>query len=197
MNAGAPDALAAALFLVLAMSLAGCAHVLWLRSATARRFVRPVDGQFTLRGRRLFGDNKMLRGFLAMPLAAALVFALFGAFRESVPAWLADGMWPLPALRYAGLGFVCGLAFMLAELPNSFVKRQLDIAPGLPPAGPLLRWVFFIVDRCDSVLGVLVVVSLLLPLQAATWLWVLLLGPCLHALFSVVLYRLGLKARAL
>jgi CDP-2,3-bis-(O-geranylgeranyl)-sn-glycerol synthase len=32
---------------------------------------------------------------------------------------------------------------------------------------------------------------------AATWLWVLLLGPCLHAMFSVILHRLGVKARAL
>jgi CDP-2,3-bis-(O-geranylgeranyl)-sn-glycerol synthase len=47
------------------------------------------------------------------------------------------------------------------------------------------------------VLGVLAVASLLVPVPAATWLWVLLLGPCLHALFSVILHRLGVKARAL
>ena len=86
---------------------------------------------------------------------------------------------------------------MLAELPNSFVKRQLDIDPGEPGAGPLLYVVFFVVDRCDSVLGVLVVASVLVPVRPQTWLWVLVLGPCLHAAFSVLLHRLGVKARAL
>jgi CDP-2,3-bis-(O-geranylgeranyl)-sn-glycerol synthase len=56
---------------------------------------------------------------------------------------------------------------------------------------------FFVIDRCDSVLGVLIVASLLVPVQALTWVWVLVLGPLLHALFSVLLHRLGVKARAL
>jgi CDP-2,3-bis-(O-geranylgeranyl)-sn-glycerol synthase len=197
MSLHAPEPFAAALFLVLAMSAAGCVHVAWLKSAASRRLAQPIDGGLTVRGRRLFGENKRLRGFVAMPLAGAAVFALLGALREAMPAWLAAGMWPLSPAQYAALGFACGLAFMLAELPNSFVKRQLGVAPGEPPASPMLRAVFFVVDRCDSVLGVLVVASLLVPVQAATWLWVLLLGPCLHAAFSVILHRLGEKARAL
>jgi CDP-2,3-bis-(O-geranylgeranyl)-sn-glycerol synthase len=197
MSPGDPAPFAAALFLLVAMSAAGAVHVLWLRSAAARRWTQPVDGGLTVRGRRLFGPNKMLRGFVAMPLAGGLFFALFGASREALPVWLADGLWRMPTPQYAVFGAACGLAFMLAELPNSFVKRQLGVAPGLPPASPRLRAVFFVVDRCDSVLGVLIVASLLVPLPAATWGWVLLLGPCVHAIFSVALHRLGVKARAL
>jgi CDP-diglyceride synthetase len=197
MSGGAPDAFAAALFLLLAMSAAGCVHVAWLKSAVARGLTQPIDGGLSMRGRRLFGPNKMLRGLLAMPLAGGAFFALLGALRETLPRWLADGMWRMPPTQYALLGLACGLAFMLAELPNSFVKRQLGIAPGLPASSPFLRAVFFVVDRCDSVLGVLIVASLLVPLPAATWYWVLLLGPCVHAVFSVMLHRLGVKARAL
>ena len=36
---------------------------------------------------------------------------------------------------YAALGAWAGLGFMLGELPNSFVKRQLDVAPGMAPRG--------------------------------------------------------------
>lgn len=197
MTLEAPDAFAAALFLLLAMSAAGCVHVLWLKSGVAGRLTQPLDAGLTLRGRRLFGPNKMLRGLLAMPLASCASFALLGALREGLPRWLARGMWSMPAAQYALLGLASGLAFMLAELPNSFVKRQLGIAPGLPASNPFLRTVFFVVDRCDSVLGVLIAASLLVPLPAATWGWVLLLGPCVHALFSVILHRLGVKARAL
>ncbi len=197
MSSDAPDPGAAALFLVLAMSLAGCVHVAWLKSTRWRLLAQPVDFGFTVRGRRLFGDNKRVLGFVAMPLAAAAAFALLGGARESLSAWLGAGVWPLSVVQYALLGLACGFAFMLAELPNSFVKRQLDIDPGEPGAGPLLYVVFFVVDRCDSVLGVLVVASVLVPVRPQTWLWVLVLGPCLHAAFSVLLHRLGVKARAL
>lgn len=192
-----PQALPCAVFLVAAMSLAGVAHALWLRSRLSLRLGAPVDLHMTWRGRRLFGPNKTWRGFVVMPAAAGAAFWLGGALRPALPAWLSSGMWDLAPFDYAGLGIACGLAFMLAELPNSFVKRQLDVAPGMAPRGRTLAAVFFVVDRVDSVLGVLIAVTLLLPLDPATWAWVLLLGPGIHWLFSLWLYRLKIKARPL
>jgi CDP-2,3-bis-(O-geranylgeranyl)-sn-glycerol synthase len=197
MSAGAPDPVAAALFLVVAMSLAGCVHIAWLKSVRSRRFAQPIDYGVTVRGRRLFGENKRVRGFVAMPLAGAAAFALLGGARGWLPHRLGMDIWPLSTVGYAVFGLACGVAFMMAELPNSFLKRQLDIPPGQPAASRWLRAIFFVVDRCDSVLGVLVVASLLVPVAPATWLWALILGPSLHAAFSVLLHRLGEKGRAL
>lgn len=193
----APDPAGAAVFLILAMSCAGIAQVLWLRSSLAAQFSQPVDLGIRLRGRRLFGENKQLRGFMVLPVAAALSFALLGWARESLPGWLALGMWALEPRQYAGLGFVAGLAFMLAELPNSFLKRQMDIDPGGQPRAPWLRAIFFAADRLDSLLGMLIAVGLLVPLPAATWIWMLLVAPAVHAFFSSLLYASGVKARAL
>ena len=193
----APDGFASAAWLVAALSVAGAAHVLWLRSAWARRFSQPLDGGATFRGRRVFGANKQVRGLMMMPLASALAFAVLGGARDLYPEWLARGLWDLPPAMYAALGFACGLAFMLAELPNSFLKRQLDVAPGAAPQGGGLRPLCFVIDRCDSTVGVLVVLTLLVPVSAATWLWALLLGPVSHAAFSTWLYRERLKARPL
>jgi len=194
---GAPEPIGAAMFLILAMSCAGIAHVLWLRSGLARHFAQPVDLGLTLRGRRLFGDNKRLRGFMVLPVAAALSFAALGSARGGLPQWLAQGMWALRPGQYALLGFVAGLAFMLAELPNSFLKRQLGVGPGEQPRQASLRAIFVVADRFDSLLGMLIAVSLLVPLSAATWIWMLLLAPAVHALFSGLLYAVGVKARAL
>lgn len=191
------EAVVRAAFLLLAMSASGAAHVLWLRTGLSRRFGWPVDGGLRFRGRRLFGDNKRVCGFMVLPPATGLTFMLLGGSRELLPAGLAAGLWPLTAWQYAGLGVVCGLAFMLAELPNSFVKRQLGIAPGQAPVQPWLRPIIMLVDRYDSVLGVLIVLSLLVPVPFLTWLLVLLLGPAVHAVFSILLHSLGLKARAL
>jgi len=191
------SALGSAIFLVVAMSLAGVAHLAWLRSRWSKQFGQPLDAGLTFRGRRVFGANKMLRGLLVMPLAAALSFPALGSLRERLPGWLGGDIWDLTAGDYALLGFACGLAFMLAELPNSFLKRQLDVPPGEAPRQKWLKSVCFVLDRCDSVLGVMAVVAMTLPVPAQTWLWVFILGPASHALFSTLLHGIGEKARPL
>ncbi len=191
----APAALPCAVFLLLAIGLAGVAHVLWLRSSWSKPFALPLDGGLHWRGQRLFGANKMWRGLMVMPPASAATFALFAARREYLPEWLADGIWALPPAQLAVAGFVCGLVFMLAELPNSFFKRQLGIEPGAAPAQPALRWLCLLIDRSDSTLGVLLALSIMLPLYPMAWVWVLLLGSGLHWLFSIWLYRLKIKRR--
>lgn len=191
------DAIAKAAFLLVAMSVAGIAHVLWLRTRLSRRFGWPVDAGLTFRGRRLFGDNKRACGFMVLPPVAALCFMALGSLRETFPSAVAEALWPLSALQYAGLGLVCGFAFMLAELPNSFLKRQFGIAPGQSSEKPGLRFMVLVLDRLDSVVGVLLALSLLVPVPIATWFWVLVAGPVVHALFSVTMHALGIKARAL
>lgn len=192
-----PEPFATALFLTLAMSIAGCAHVVWLKSEWSKLWQQPLDGGLHYRGRRLFGPNKMLRGMFVLPPVSALVFYLFSMLQAYLPSIISKGMWPLSSLQFAGLGFLCGLVFMLAELPNSFLKRQLNIASGSTAQQPLLHWLFIVVDRFDSVVGVLIAVSLLLPVTAATWIWTLALGVGLHGVFSYILHAVGVKNRAL
>jgi hypothetical protein len=191
----APDPLPCTIFLLLTLGLAGVAHVFWLRSAWSLPFARPLDSGLQLRGHRLFGENKMLRGLMMMPLASTATFALFAAYRDNLPAWLGRGIWHLSIAQLAGVGFVCGLAFMLAELPNSMFKRQIDVAPGEAPASPILRALCLLIDRCDSTLGVLIALSMMLPLHPLVWFWALLLGSGLHWVFSFWLFQLKLKRR--
>lgn len=186
-----------AVFLVLGMAFPGAAHVIWLRSRTARRMTFPVDAGLCFRGRRIFGDNKRLAGFLVLPPAAGLSFWILAGLWVQLPGQLPNLIWPLSGLQYALLGVACGFAFLLAELPNSFLKRQLHIAPGDTPASRPFRVFATTLDRFDSVIGCLIVAGLLVPVSLATWGWVLVLGTAQHALFSFAMFQLGLKARAL
>ena len=191
-----PDPLVEALFIVAAFVLAGFAHSAWLGSRWSTGLMIPVDGGLRLRGRRLLGDNKTVRGFVIMIPAAALSFAgLFSVLSLALPS-VAELLWPLTPFGYCSLGAWAGLGFMAGELPNSFVKRQLDIAPGRPPTSKIGAVVSFIVDRVDSIIGMLVAISLAAPTPWKTWMLVLLIGPGIHLAFSVLLYRLGVKERA-
>ena len=185
------DPLACALFLVAAFALAGGAQAVWLASGASRRWAWPLDGGRTFRGRRLLGDNKTARGFVVMIPATGLAFLLLALGQSSVP-----GLWALTATEYLALGILAGAGCMLGELPNSFIKRQLGIAPGCAAAGPLARPIFFVIDRFDSTLGVLTALIFVVPVPPATAAYVLLMGAVLHAALSVATFRLGGKERA-
>ena len=184
-----------AAFLFAAFTLAGFFQTAWLAMPASQRFAVPIDGGLKFRGRRLFGDNKMVRGFLVMAPATGVSFALLAVLLSSSPAGL-TGLWPLSPGSYALLGLWAGAGFMAGELPNSFIKRQLDIAPGAAAQGRLARPFFFIVDRLDSIIGMLLALSLVAAVPARVWIYMMLVGPAVHWCFSVALFQLGVKARA-
>jgi hypothetical protein len=119
---------------------------------------RPLDGGATFRGRRLFGDNKTWRGAICMTTGVVLLTL-------ALAQW--DGYWSaLPEdVQDAGpllVGLLVGLGVVVGELPNSFLKRQLDIAPGeqrRTPGGLALM----LYDQADLVPAI---VLLLLPVYA-------------------------------
>lgn len=120
---------------------AALAHAPVLRFDLLRGLKRPLDG-----GTNLFGENKTWRGSLVMFAGAfAATQALWGvrAYRERLPAELADAS-PI------ALGTVLGTGVVVGELPNSFLKRRLGIAPGTQrraPAGIALS----VYDQADWV----------------------------------------------
>jgi hypothetical protein len=186
------NSLACAWFLIGAFVIAGLAQTTWLATAVSRRFAWPLDGGATFRGRRVFGANKTLRGFVVMVPAAAGAFAFLAALIGN-PA--AAGLWPLSVPGYALLGACAGVGFMAGELPNSFIKRQLDVRPGDRAQHPLSAAVQFLIDRIDSGVGMLIAVSVVAPTPAMAWLLVLVIGPTFHWGFSVAMFYLGLKPR--
>jgi hypothetical protein len=169
--------LARAAWLALPVVLAGLTHVAVLRARFFPGLARPLDGGLHLRGRRLLGDNKTWRGAIVLPAAAAGWSALLPA--------------PAPG---AALGALLGLGYIVGELPNSFLKRQLDIAPGAPAAGAAAP-LFWLVDQVDSLVGVVAVLALAAPTSPAVVAWLLLITLLLHPAVAALMVLLRLKAR--
>ena len=105
-------------------------------------------------------------------------------------------LWPLTSVNYFLLGCWTGLGFMIIELPNSFAKRQLRIAPGAPAKSQRARNAYFIVDQIDSIAGGLFAIWIFVPVPLSAALSLLILGGLAHYVFNVVLKHLGLRTRA-
>lgn len=190
-----PDPLASAAFIVAAFVLAGLAQAAWLRTGFSGRLAVPLDGGLTFRGRRVFGDNKTFRGFVVMVPAVGAAFLVLALLLAASPAGPSSGPWPLSPGQYGLLGLCAGFGFMLGELPNSFLKRQLGIPPGGAPADSRGRAICFLLDRLDSIAGMLLALAPIVPVPWQTWAYVLLVGPAIHWSFSLLLFLLGVKAR--
>ena len=187
-----------ALFIVAAFSLAGVCQALWLGSSIARTMAWPLDGGATWRGRRLLGDHKTMRGFVVMVPAAGAAFGVLGTVCARGGQGGQGGLdvWSLTTGGFVALGAWAGLGFMLGELPNSFLKRRLVIAPGEGATGAITRPLFAIIDRLDSAAGLLLALAVVVPVPWQTWLYVLGVGSIVHGLFSLLVFQLGGKTRA-
>lgn len=190
-----PGMVEQALWLALPVIAGGALHIAVLRLGVLRRLAGvPLDGGVTLRGRRLFGENKTLRGALVMVAATMLC-----AWIQAIVAEQADWARALELLEFGRRhplvwGALLGVGYIVGELPNSFLKRQLDIAPGARGPG-WLGGVFWVADQVDSLFGVLVFMSAVWvpPISVVAWLSGITL--VVHPAMALVMFALGLKSR--
>ena len=181
--------LAAALFVPLFVGLV--AHGIVIKLNWLRPLCRPIDGGARCRGRALFGENKTYRGMVVVALGSGAGYALAG----SLPVLSAEPLRALSLPALAGFGIAVGLAAMLSELPNSFLKRQLDVAPGRPAHGALGA-LFYALDQVDFLLGAWLVMLLIVEPTWSLAAWSLLLVFVLHQVISLAGYALGMRKSA-
>jgi hypothetical protein len=158
-----------ALYLIAPAVMAGVAHAVVLRRNAFRALATPIDRGRAFRGAPIFGENKTWRGPVVMVAASTGTAALIG----------------LPP----ALGACLGAVYSVSELPNSFLKRRLGIAPGARSARAALQYV---ADQGDSVLGCTLAL-LLFTDDAALMCLVFAVGLALHAAFDALLHVFGVK----
>lgn len=178
----------------------GVFHMVVVKQRWLAALALPLDGGRSWRGHRLFGDNKTWRGVVVMIGAGALIGAVQGALGGGALAqvsalgdtWLVA---PTPvgyALQYGGAHALLGLGYALGELPNSFLKRQLAIAPGTTGAG-LVGAVFFLLDQADSVAACLLIGWLVFPFGVGLVLLSITSMTALHFILNLALHKGGVR----
>jgi hypothetical protein len=154
---------------------------------------RPLDAGRSFRGKRVFGDSKTWRGVLVAVLGCmggiAIQKYVIGERAHSI-ARLDYG-----EIHVLQLAVVMGVTAMLGELPNSFVKRRLSIAPGQTTKG----WraaIFYVWDQVDLLIFSLPALSLWARIDVALVVTAFAVTMVLHPLVSLIGYIIGARRTA-
>lgn len=134
---------------------------------------QPLDGGRCLDGRRIFGDGKTVRGFVAGIVAGTAIGVLQGIAKCSFS-------------HYFSLGFLLALGALLGDLMGSFIKRRLGIERGGALPG---------LDQLGFVIIALLLAS---SVEVPSWqaiVAIFLITPALHLATNFIGYKLKLKSR--
>ncbi len=168
--------------ILLAMPLVfgGILHMIVVKKDILSYFKKPIH-------HRWFGANKTWRGFIIMPLATwpgvVIAQSLEKLFDLSTPLLLSHSSF--------FLAFILGVAYCLAELPNSYLKRRLGIKEGT--TSERYKIFFILLDQADSAFGCLIAYKLVLPISWPVFWGTIIFGTVIHLFFNVLLYSLKIR----
>jgi len=176
-----------ALWIILPLLGGYVAHAPVLRFDWLRPLARPIDAGASFRGKRVFGDNKTWRGALVM-FGGVVAATLLLSAAPSVA-----NHWPAPLREHTlAYGLLLALGFVAGELPNSFLKRQLEIAPGqrrLSALGVTLA----LFDQADFVPGIWLSLSPLWCMTVNQAAIVFAAALLIHLVINVIGYAIGAR----
>lgn len=130
------------LWLAIGLFIAGVIEAFLWKTSVFQLLNIPIQTQW-------FGANKKWRGLVSLPLAMVASVSLLQLLEKLLPR-LSQDVILFSNFNLLEFGILVGLIFNLSELPNSFVKRRLDIPPGDESSK-----IFYFIDHMDSTYGVL------------------------------------------
>jgi CDP-archaeol synthase len=174
--------------------VAGLGQVLVLKTGLLPGMAVPLDRGLHWRGKPLLGPRKTWRGVVIMTTLSALVAGAQARASRRSERLRALSPFDYERINPWFLGIALGLGYCLAELPNSFVKRRLDIAPAA--RANRFAWLQYLVDQSDSVAGCLVALRFFYKLSWVETGLAFAAGLVIHVGVDQLMHALGVKRRA-
>ena len=176
--------------------LSGVFNMIWCKVPVLNCLKYPMDfNKKFIDGKRIFGDNKTWKGFIGYILISTICTIIWGFICNATILNKYNFFYVNNNNTFLFnmlIGFLLGLAYALFELPNSFMKRRLNIEEGKTTTG-LKKILFIFIDQSDSVIGCALVVWLFYDLGIKLFLFYILLGALTHIVVNMILYFLHLR----
>jgi CDP-2,3-bis-(O-geranylgeranyl)-sn-glycerol synthase len=145
---------------------------------------KPIDGGRTIEGKRIFGNNKTIRGYV-VGIGAALGSGIVQYFLYNWNITEKIGLFDYSQIENTiVISFLLGSGALIGDSVKSFFKRQLQIAPGK-------SWVVF--DQIDFILGALIFSLPVIQLQARHYVGIVIVYFCVHVITTLCGFFLGVK----
>jgi CDP-diacylglycerol--serine O-phosphatidyltransferase len=174
------------LYFLLPLLIAGIIHHFLIIKFNLISFLaKPIDLGHTFNGERILGKSKTFRGLIIVTTISSLVM------------WVLSFFFQIP-LKFpsAVSGFILGLGYSLAELPNSFFKRRLKVPEGTTPKRSM-GIVTYAIDQVDSIFGAIVALNFIYTPTLLLTLFLFSVGVLLHMTIDAILYVYGYKKNLL
>jgi hypothetical protein len=152
----------------------------------------PIDMHQSYKGQRIFGNSKTWRGVILMVL-----FSIIGSYLLVYLLYIYPGLAAYNIIDFnehspVFYGCLFGLAYTLAELPNSFYKRRKGIDEG--KRGHIIN---ILVDQADSPIGCMVLLAPFCDISLMFFITGCFFYLLLHLFFNVLLYSIGIRKNPL
>lgn len=174
----------------------GILNMIFTKTKLYKRHCSPIDrGKCLSDGKRIFGKNKTWIGFFSMIFFCILTQIIFGFILKQTGLESHNELYAIYDNSFVYnllIGFLFGLTYMLFELPNSFVKRRLNIEPGKTVFSPI-GLIFFIADQIDSLIGVMAVIYFFSGISFLKYLGYIALGGITHIVINAVLFKIKIR----
>ncbi|MDX1766191.1 MAG: CDP-archaeol synthase [Candidatus Saccharimonadales bacterium] len=172
------------IYFALPGGLANMAPVFAAKKGWLPALNKPIDGGKTLRGKRLTGDHKTVRGFVVGFLFAVGVvliqYFLFRSFQSIRDFSLVD----YQQINLFVLAMLMTIGALGGDAIESFFKRQIGKQPGE-------SWIPF--DQIDTAVGLMIIAALYVDLPLSTWAAGLIIGSLLFPVSTYIAWLLKLK----
>ncbi len=187
-------------YLMLPVILAGIFNMVLVKMPILDTLKTPMDRGLVLPdGKRLWGDNKTWKGFLGMIVLTSFWMIIFDMIYHQ-SSWAkevslipySEFHFPFSAWFY---GALWGLGYVLFELPNSYIKRRIDIHPGKQGSG-LIGKLFTVIDQSDSVVGCVLFMLVFYVPSLIDAIMIIVLATAFHYVINILLFYVGLKKQA-
>lgn len=176
--------------------LSGILNMVFTKTKVYKKYNFPIDkNKYLADGKRIFGDNKTWIGFASMIFICIAVQLLWGSVARLSGLDAHNELYHLHQNRFSYnllIGALWGLVYMLLELPNSFIKRRLDIEPGKTKKSAVGA-VFFVIDQIDSLIGVAAVIYFFSDISFVKCLGYIALGGITHIVVNLILFKLKVR----
>ncbi len=181
---------------IMPVILGGIGNMIFTKTNLYKKNAKPMDGNRCLKdGRPIFGENKTWIGFWGMIAITGAMQILWGILSNVAEINELNQLYTYwnNNIVYNGIvGLLFGALYVLLELPNSFVKRRLNIDAGMTDVG-IKGKIFFVIDQFDSIVGIGIALGILARISIIEVFMYILLGGITHILVNLILCRLKIR----